>query len=578
MRLEERLTVLCALLLLYVVFSAPAELLSLPSRASTATGASSTTQHPAPRTGAVPGLSTNYASLYLGATVVSMEPPSCHGGPALISDSADKYVLCPCDAPRKQFVVQLIRDVEVRSVMLRNAEHFSSGVRNFTLLGSRQYPSATWVVLGRFVAEPRRGRQYFDIAPRGRVRFVRLQWATSHGAEPWCTITSFQVYGIDVLETLTRFEEDGEDIGAAAVDVDGGGDGGARGGAVAPLPSLPATLEELVATPPPTTTATATATTTTSITTSGGGGGDGVVSPITSLEDFAAGVWEGTGEAARDVDADATLAPVGEGELKRPSSTAAPPLVWAAAPAPPWRSCAVVQPEHWNASLQCTAAEAALLWFPCEQAVCSVSDVAAASVPGATAAAVAAAAAAAAAVAVGGAGGRGPAASRSVYQGAAASLLTQLLRQQRSTQQELALLTQRERHLALELNHTRVLLGDFYRTYKETMKESSEHRDRLRGLSAELQTLHERLLLRERSGGGGGGGGDRGGLMRNNTAMSVAAFSLSALAVVLVLVSSSSSAQRVVGTPSAWGRHYSINSPGGSGSPPGLRQQRGRPR
>lgn len=146
---------------------------------------------------------TNYASDFLGAGLITA-PSVCQGASGVLSKSADRYMLCPCEARRKEFVVQLIREVTLETVVLRNSEHFSSSVRQFRLLGSRAYPTRRWVVLGTFEASHRHGSQYFHtFQSHWPVRFIKFQWTSSHGSEPWCTLTSFGVYGIDALESLS---------------------------------------------------------------------------------------------------------------------------------------------------------------------------------------------------------------------------------------------------------------------------------------------------------------------------------------------------------------------------------------
>lgn len=580
---------LCTLLLLlvYMLFSAPLEFLTVFWRPTTSAAVGVSSPSPLKRlsTGSAPGLSTNYASLYLGAAVVSMEPSSCHGGVALISESVDKYVLCPCDAPRKQFVVQVIRDVQVRSVMVRNAEHFSSGVRNFTLLGSLQYPTPTWLVLGHFEAEQRRGRQYFDVTPRSRVRFIKLQWATSYGPEPWCTITSFQVYGIDVLETLTRY--DGGDDLVAGEDA-AGPSGGLRD---TPdmnrlhLPALPPTLEEV--------TAPSLAGSSAAPSRNGATSAKDARMPTLSIEELAAGMRDSaaaTVGASRGVDADdLLLAPVDVGvsaetgplsqpdaDAKLPSPTNSIALA-ATAPVFPSPNCSSAQPIGWNTSLKCAITDLAALWGSCAATTPGASDFTAVTTP-----------TSAPTLPVSTSSRKGLSASGSIYRSPAGSLLTNLLRQQRSTHHELTLLMQRERHLAQELNRTRILLSDFYAKYKAAERESSEYRDRLHGLQLNLQLLQERFLLREHSncGGEGGGAGRSGGsIMRSDTAMAVTSFVLLALTGILMLMYSSSSSRSVAGSPSGWGRYYNIGrgggevgSGGGNGPPLWPRHQRGRAR
>ncbi|KAG5473021.1 hypothetical protein CUR178_02937 [Leishmania enriettii] len=572
MQPEERVVVLGALLLLLllllcILFSAPLELLSVGGHRNSSAAAETASLSPLKRLhrDLAPGLSTNYASLYLGATVVSTEPPSCQGGSALISDSVDRYVLCPCDAPRKQFVVQLIRDVEVRAVMVRNAEHFSSGVRNFTLLGSLKYPTSTWFVLGRFEAEQRRGRQYFDVAPCTQVRFIKLQWATSYGPEPWCTITSFQVYGIDALETLTRFDEENLRAGEDVFEL---GDGH-RGS-----PGMDRFRRKALPSPQRDVTVPSAAGSRAAPSMSGAAPAIGAPLAPTSMDELAAGIWDGATTAAKApkgaepdgllmspmdiaVSADAGPPFQSDADAKQPSSGNAIVLAAtvSAIQSPSW--CAG-HPISWNASLQCTASHSASLWGPCASATCGASYVTGVAAPAGVSAS-----------SVSSARSKGLSVSKSLYQSAAASLLTQLLRQQRSMRHELMLLTQRERYMAQELNRTRALISDIYKKYKGAAKGLSEYRGQIRELQVEIRALHERFREPRSSfdeGGGTGGGGRS--TMRDGTAMAAAACALFALTAVLVLIASSSSSKGFVGSPSRWGRSYSVSC-GGGGSPLG---------
>ncbi|EKF38004.1 hypothetical protein MOQ_001802 [Trypanosoma cruzi marinkellei] len=146
---------------------------------------------------------TNYASAYLGATLTDFSR-ACKGASSVLNEDKTKYMICNCEASRKLFTVQLIREIEVRSVMLVNLEHFSSGVKKFMLLGSKKYPTSEWRVLGEFEASPWRGTQHFDVLTQEPVRFLRFLWVTSHSDDSWCTLTVFKVFGVDVLETLTE--------------------------------------------------------------------------------------------------------------------------------------------------------------------------------------------------------------------------------------------------------------------------------------------------------------------------------------------------------------------------------------
>lgn len=156
---------------------------------------------------------TNYASAFLGAQIVEHhdEAKGCNN---LLNDDQEKYLIMPCKAERKLFTIQLSRDIEVGSVVLSNKEFFSSGVKNFTLLGSKTFPcvppSCLWRVLGSFQANFSRDAQMFHIQRQPAVRFVRFLWVSTHGSQRSCTMTSFRVFGSDVLDTLAA-EFDGQD-------------------------------------------------------------------------------------------------------------------------------------------------------------------------------------------------------------------------------------------------------------------------------------------------------------------------------------------------------------------------------
>lgn len=148
---------------------------------------------------------TNYASGYLGANIADHSSKAV-GVRNILNEGKEKYMIVPCSTPRKQFTVQLSREVHVDLVALSNREYFSSSVKNFTLLGSLAYPcsppSCYWRVLGNFQANFSKGVQVFPVESQAPVRYVRFLWVSRHGRERSCTMTSFQVYGTDLLENL----------------------------------------------------------------------------------------------------------------------------------------------------------------------------------------------------------------------------------------------------------------------------------------------------------------------------------------------------------------------------------------
>lgn len=154
---------------------------------------------------------TNYASALLGAQLVASHSDA-KGTHNVLNDDKEKYMIVPCKSPKKSFTVQLSRDIEVASVSTSNGEFFSSSVKNFTLLGSRSWPcrrpDCLWRVLGHFQANFSRDVQHFLVAPQEPIRYVRFLWVSTHGNQQSCTMTSFGVFGSDVLDSLTADLDD----------------------------------------------------------------------------------------------------------------------------------------------------------------------------------------------------------------------------------------------------------------------------------------------------------------------------------------------------------------------------------
>ena len=147
----------------------------------------------------------NYASAYLGAKVVDHHNDA-KGAHHLLVEGSEKYMTIPCQSERKRFTIQLAREIEISMIQLSNEEYFSSSIKNFTLIGSRQYPcrppECMWRVLGSLQAAHTREAQLFTIAKHPPVRYVRLLWVSQWGREKTCSMSTFQVYGVDVLDNL----------------------------------------------------------------------------------------------------------------------------------------------------------------------------------------------------------------------------------------------------------------------------------------------------------------------------------------------------------------------------------------
>jgi hypothetical protein len=160
------------------------------------------------------GTKVNYASAFLGAQIVESHDEA-KGASNLLNDDKEKYLLVPCKAHRKLFTAQLSRVIVIHGISISNSEFFSSGVKNFTLLGGLQFPCkypCVWKVLGHFQANSTRGQQHFETL-RETIRYVKFLWVSSSGNQVSCTLTTFRVFGVDVLDSLSEeFENENNQL------------------------------------------------------------------------------------------------------------------------------------------------------------------------------------------------------------------------------------------------------------------------------------------------------------------------------------------------------------------------------
>ena len=97
----------------------------------------------------------NYASMDAGAIVLESSEHS-KGFHKLLVDDKDKYGITEC-SEKKMVVIGLSEDIQMRELILCQYEKYSSGVKEFDVLGSQAFPTKEWVHLGTFVAKSARG-------------------------------------------------------------------------------------------------------------------------------------------------------------------------------------------------------------------------------------------------------------------------------------------------------------------------------------------------------------------------------------------------------------------------------------
>lgn len=133
----------------------------------------------------------NYASLDAGATILDSSAETKSPTSLLVPDK-DRYMMTPCQNPQKWVVVSLSEDVQADAIVIANYEKFSSPVKDFLVLGSVNYPTDTWLVLGNFTAESRNGEQVFPLDPYQHVRYIKLRFFSHYGSEYYCTLSQLK--------------------------------------------------------------------------------------------------------------------------------------------------------------------------------------------------------------------------------------------------------------------------------------------------------------------------------------------------------------------------------------------------
>ncbi|KAM7252852.1 hypothetical protein ACFE04_025470 [Oxalis oulophora] len=143
----------------------------------------------------------NYASASKGAKVLAFNKEA-KGASNILGSDKDKYLRNPCSAEEKYVVVELSEETLVDTIEIGNFEHYSSNLKDFQLLGSLVYPTDSWVTLGNFTTANVKHAQRFVLQDPKWVRYIRLKLLSHYGSEFYCTLSAFEVYGVDAVERM----------------------------------------------------------------------------------------------------------------------------------------------------------------------------------------------------------------------------------------------------------------------------------------------------------------------------------------------------------------------------------------
>ena len=142
----------------------------------------------------------SYASKDAGALVVEKSGTS-KGFDNLLVDNKDKYGITDC-GEKKYVVIGLSEDIRMTELILCQYEKYSSGVRDFDVLGSQTFPTKEWLHLGAFEATYAKREQLFVFPDPKYVRYIKVRFNTHHGDEASCTVSQLKVHGITVMEGM----------------------------------------------------------------------------------------------------------------------------------------------------------------------------------------------------------------------------------------------------------------------------------------------------------------------------------------------------------------------------------------
>ncbi|KAL2326519.1 hypothetical protein Fmac_025577 [Flemingia macrophylla] len=147
------------------------------------------------------GAEYNYASASKGAKVLGSNKEA-KGASNILSRDKDKYLRNPCSAEEKFVIIELSEETLVDTIEIANFEHHSSNLKAFELLGSLSFPTDVWVVLGNFTASNVRHAQRFVLQEPKWVRYLKLNLQSHYGSEFYCTLSVFEVFGVDAVERM----------------------------------------------------------------------------------------------------------------------------------------------------------------------------------------------------------------------------------------------------------------------------------------------------------------------------------------------------------------------------------------
>ncbi len=92
---------------------------------------------------------------------------------SILQVDPDRYVVADCGTDPTWLIIQLSEDIVLDTFSLANLEHYSTGFRDFQLLGSSKYPTDKWILLGNFRLAKSHGIQEFTLHRPEWTRYLK---------------------------------------------------------------------------------------------------------------------------------------------------------------------------------------------------------------------------------------------------------------------------------------------------------------------------------------------------------------------------------------------------------------------
>ena len=153
----------------------------------------------------------DFASSQSGGKILA-QADNIRGASDILASDDNRYLLSLC-SNKVWFTIRLGDEVFIEKLGIVSNELFASNFRHIQVLGSRQYPTAEWRVLGEIETNPEETQEWFDLSASGQctkcyVKYVKLRMLTHHELEGYtnCALTRIQIFGSTVLQSLDRIQ------------------------------------------------------------------------------------------------------------------------------------------------------------------------------------------------------------------------------------------------------------------------------------------------------------------------------------------------------------------------------------